>query len=327
MSNYVILDLNDLNITEKQLIEAISENTKKAITINTMIKKLQDASIIETKDEKRENNDEQTSTEINRQEEIDEAFEDEVEYYLTELNQLEKDNIEKEISGVLPSHLNYNYKKILLRLQAESLKNIKEIKELIKEEKENLTTEDLTYLYKDISFETKKISLIGKRLEKKEENENPEEFSNNLVFVPTPSGNIRIIEDIKHLAPEYYDGFKGLLDSIKNGTFKNVKRFNSYYEFNGICEVKDSLIRILFARLNKDTYAIISAFTKKCQSDKAYWTMLVNRTTDYRVCSEKLKENLLNEEFIKEQSNIEKNLYTILETGDTKGNQYQKKGN
>ena len=51
-----------------------------------------------------------------------------------------------------------------------------------------------------------------------------------------------IIEEIKSIDPSFYERIKVLLDSIKNGTFKNVKRFVSNSKLKGFAEVKEYFV-------------------------------------------------------------------------------------
>lgn len=311
MNNFKLIDIKAQNLTEEKLKEVLIFNSKQAVLTRNEIKKLKDAAEIVATPKQEEIEPSFEFQEIEIEEET-ENFEDEVEYYLSELKQLSKEELEKNLEEVLPNKMNYNYKKILFRLQAESLKTIKEIRELLIEEKDNLQEKDYTELSDEIDFEYQKIALINNVLHDDKEEVIESQEENKLIFVPTPSGNIRVIEEIEQIAPEYYPGFIGLFDSIKNGTFKNVKRFTNNREFSGTCEVKDKGIRVLFTRLNKDSYAIISAFVKKCNTNKSYLELVANRVSDYRAKADSLKNNLENEEFLELQSFVEQELYKKL---------------
>ena len=48
---------------------------------------------------------------------------------------------------------------------------------------------------------------------------------------------------------EYMPLFKELVDSIVDGTFKNVKGFNNNNNLNGLSEVKGPGVRIVFKKI------------------------------------------------------------------------------
>ena len=241
-------------------------------------------------------------------------FEEEIEYYLTQLRELTSDNIEEKINEVLPVRKNNNYKKIILRLKLESLKNIKDLEEMISECILLESPDEVESFRQEILSERKIISLLDTALlpQPATEKEEDEQEENNLIFVPTTGGNIRVLDEIDHIPEEYYEGFQELFKSIKEGTFKNVKRFKNHNTIAGISEVKDFKIRVVFTRLNKNSYAIISAFMKKHQNDKAYNEALKSKIGDYRAITETLKKNLQDEEFMALQRQYEEELFRKL---------------
>ena len=109
------------------------------------------------------------------------------------------------------------------------------------------------------------------------------------------------------------DRFKGLFDSILDGSFKNIKRFNKSNNKNaGVVEVKDYQVRVVFDRIDEDKYAIISAFIKKCDNDKGYATQLEMKIRNYFIQKSLLKEQIKNPEYIKESRKYQEDLYSIL---------------
>ena len=237
-------------------------------------------------------------------------FEEEMEYYLTDYKSLREDNLEEDLLSILPSKKTYRYKDIILRLIAESLKEIKEVNELIS--RENFSSEELTDLRSVILLEKKKISILKEHLKHKDEVETEEEVNNEIILVPSLTGNVKIIEDLEHIHPSNYEAFLELVESIKNGTFKGVKRFTNNMRFAGISEVRGFQVRIAFARIGKNKYALITAFTKKCDNDKGYRDSLTQKLSDYRLQEDKLKALAENEEFLRENElNVER-LYALL---------------
>lgn len=237
-------------------------------------------------------------------------FEEEMEYYLADYKSLREDNLEEDLLSILPSKKTYRYKDIILRLIAESLKEIKEVNELIS--KENFSSEELTDLRSIILLEKKKIAILKQQLKHKDEVEEIEEVNNEIILVPSLTGNVKLIEDLEHIHPSNYEAFLELIESIKNGTFKGVKRFTNNVRFAGISEVRGFQVRIAFARIGKNKYALITAFTKKCDNDKGYRDSLSQKLSDYRLQEEKLKALAEDEEFLRENNlNVER-LYALL---------------
>lgn len=298
----------DPNSSLDEMLEVIEDNIRTTTQTREEISKLklqskrakkQDVVIKQTKKE---------TTEKEPYCDID--FEEEMEYYLTDYKSLKEDNLEEDLLSILPSKKTYRYKDIILRLIAESLKEIKEVNELIS--RENFSAEELTDLRSVILLEKKKISILKEHLKHKDEVETEEEVNNEIILVPSLTGNVKLIEDLEHIHPSNYEAFLELVESIKNGTFKGVKRFTNNMRFAGISEVRGFQVRIAFARIGKNKYALITAFTKKCDNDKGYRDSLTQKLSDYRLQEDKLKALAEDEEFLRENElNVER-LYALL---------------
>lgn len=311
-----IIDINDL--TEKEIIKVMDENHKSSVLQKEEIKKLEKINkqekiqiITPVLSKTLEQKDINLKCEMQNN---DNEFEDEVNYYLTEIDNIKEDEINQKLKKALPTKKNYNYTKILLRLKAEMLKNIKEIKELCEEEKETTTAKDLEEMKEYIMSYKEKINIIDNALIEKEEIiEDTETIENNIFYASTSSGNIRVLEEIDKIPIEYYERFLGLLNSIKEGTFKNVKRFttinNSTY---GLCEVRDFKTRVIFDRIGENDYVVVTMFIKKCDNDKGYIEPLKRKITEYKLYSDDIKEKLNDEEFISTQKNIDEEIINKL---------------
>ena len=112
--------------------------------------------------------------------------------------------------------------------------------------------------------------------------------------------------------------FKELVDSIVDGTFKNVKGFNNNNTLNGVSEVKGPGVRIVFKRLSKNKYALITAFIKRSNNDMGYQDSLRSKVADFRLIHDDLKANLDNQEFIDENNKYVLELYRLLGQDDKK---------
>ena len=153
----------------------------------------------------------------------------------------------------------------------QTIKNMNEINEFIELEYDNLSEEELKEFRSEIKSEQTKLEILKSVLTKDEKQKEIEQIKNKLIFVPTSGGTPRILEEIEDIPVDYYEGFLGLFQSIIDGTFKGVERFASTNNtLAGISKVKDFKIRVAFDRIDKDKYAVITAFTKKSDNAKSY---------------------------------------------------------
>ena len=302
-------------ITETELIELIKGNHKTAVLLRDEIKNLEQAQ----QNMKKESLEfKQTEYQEELEEIIDEDsdeydFEKEVQYYIEDLKNLPVNCTEEDITEILPVTKNYNYEKIINRLRLEIIKNMNEINEFIAMESESISEEELKEFKDEIISEKTKLQILKSALLSDNKTSVEEKIENKLIFVPTSGGAPRVLEEIEHIAPEYYDGFLGLFQSIVDGTFKGVERFASTNNaLSGISKVKDFKIRVAFDRIDKDKYAVITAFTKKSDNAKSYLAPLKVKVAHYRKVAPKLKELIKDESFLEENEKYQERLFEIL---------------
>lgn len=246
---------------------------------------------------------------ISKKENSNASFEKKVKPYIDKAKIIEH---KKDLLSILPLRDDYDFEKIMIRLMAESLKDIKDYLEMNTFE---LNQEERLQIKKEIKWERNKISIFQAILkESKEEIKEMQEVQeNNLIFVPTVSGNIRVLNEIESIDIEYYQRFYGLFQSIKNGTFKNVKSLSGN-EFVSIYEVRDTNVRVVYQLLDKNNYAIITSFVKRSSNEGGYRDKLGNKIANYFNVKETLKENLNNSKFIDENKKYEEQLFNMLKT-------------
>lgn len=324
-------DINIKNIDEESLLNVICENNNTAKLMRTEVDKLRKIAEEEKMSAalKHSTIKEETivTLSIPTQEKLkDERFEEEINYYLSELNDIQMDELKEKFEDALPSRSNKRYKKILLRLKAEHYKKIKEINDLVEQSKYDITLDDLKTFKENIKLEKAKIKLIEKNLNKKKSKEKEKQVENRMIFVPTSGGNIRVLDEISSIPIEYYPEFIELFNSIKDGTLKNIKKFHNYDDLNGIYEVRGlrNGTRVVIDRLDKNTFAIITAFFKKCNGDKAYHESLKIKTSNYKRIKEQLINSLNNKEFLMLHEDYKEDLYRILGEDKTSKSQYKK---
>jgi hypothetical protein len=306
----MLFQITNLDASSDELLKTIDYNCKKALIVRSQIDRLK----VESKKVTEETLPEEdlSSYEIEKEEEKEEEndFEDEVNYYLEDLRTLEPDFTQREMLDILPSIENYNFKSIILRLQAECIKELKEIDEFCQDE--DLTKLELEELKSLITVEKRKIKMLGEVLKEKEECIIPAKHHNKIILSPTLNGNIRVLDELEHISSEYYPAFKELINSIVDGTFKRVKRFTNNKALTGVCEVKGFKTRVIFSRINEDTYAIISVFVKKTNNDKGYQEYLKSRVAEYKNVADSIKNKVDDESFIDMNDQELDKLYTLL---------------
>lgn len=244
----------------------------------------------------------------------DDKFSENIKYYLSLLNGIENiNNLEEEINKILPSKNESNYHMIVLRLKAELLKNIKEIYDLIKDE--DISLEELKLFREEINLEKEKINTLA-IIEEKEIASTNTKQENILIFAKTAGGNIRVLEEIssKAIDPAYYDDFKVLFNSVKNGTFNGFKKFHTSgnQHIRGY-QLRKNATRLVFDRVGPNAYAIITAFVKKCTNDNGYRETLQKKISEYSNQRDLLIAKLNQKDFIRENQEYEQILFKKLD--------------
>lgn len=242
-------------------------------------------------------------------------FSDEISFYLDNYKKLDDQFTYEDVISILPTQDSYDYEDIINRLIAESYKEIKEINELLIEDS-TISKEELLEYRGLIEKEKKKIEYIRKSTIEEKETTTINENKNKIVLVPTIGGNIRVIDELEHIAGDYYDSFLELINSIIKGTFKNVKTFSSNGQLMGISEVKAFKTRVVFSRLDKNTYALITAFIKKSDTDKLYKDTLIRKVSHFKENESVLKKKINDPEFMAENDKYVEELFNLLDSKD-----------
>ena len=108
-------------------------------------------------------------------------------------------------------------------------------------------------------------------------NEEKDKFKNNILFFMNSEEPYLYYDIVDN--PTCYSSINKLLNSIINGTFKNITKFT---DIPGLLEVRDisNQTRIIFERVT-DGYMIIGAITNKAETNKLYSERLRNRFKTY----------------------------------------------
>lgn len=311
----IFKDINlDMDIKEMEAI--LKYNSTQANSIKSKIEKIDKATKSEgsfSPDYSALINKDLFLTEIDDE---DEDEEEEFKYYYDNIKEAlndcnTKEEMEKAIYDNLPVINNKNYCNIIRRIILE-LVNERNEYEALKDGEDERVIADLEKEQKLFDY---LISLVrNHRNYEKTTYGSVDNVDNNIVFLTTTSGNIYAEGDLASIDPEYYAGFKLLLESIKDGSFRNIKRFShAHNSLKGILEVKDFKIRVVFDRLKANTFIILDIFTKKSDCDMGYIEQVIRRVDYYKRIKDDLKDRV-DDDMIKEHGVILANIFDGLDS-------------
>lgn len=296
---FIILDLDD-EISSEEIFEVISKNHNTSMLMDKEVKKLKE---LASKSTKRVENDNKTPEKEMIYDEVDEVnseLDDKVDYYNYLISSIDDcEDLQDQIESSLPNPNTGDYKTIVLRLKLKLLKRIKETADFISECREEFDDEDLEEYKEEIRLCSKKLEIL-KSESNEEVNENKASTKNNFFFPVSSMGNIRVIDEIEKISkssPEFCSEFLELFQSIQDGSFKRVKRFLNNNKLVGISEVRGFKPRVVFDRIGKNDYAIITAFLKKCDNDRGYKDSLELKIQKYMSQRDNIVKRLNNPEF------------------------------
>lgn len=251
-------------ISLEEKVQLLKQNSEKASEIRGEIQQMKTASIpfksALTKSEKINGNNQDLY-------QIDEKLED-IYSKICFLEGLNREDLMKKMKDVLKDYYSISS---INRLKLKLYQDIILYAKLALEEHTDI--DDIKAFILDLRV---KLELLDE-MEDKEEIAQISGDENQLFFLESKVGNVVALESLtKNIPLEYYDGFKTLFDSILNGSFKGFKKLR-----NGLYEVKDFKIRVLFGILEKGKYLILDAFMKKEDTSEYYKSLINNRLAQY----------------------------------------------
>lgn len=303
--------INTDTITDDdELLEALKHNSRVSSSMKQEIKEM------EKLDEANKNMKFETKRNYTLEDEYEEEQDEDSDYlyYYEPIKEVQENITNEDLNQVirenLPSKNNPNYFKIISRIMAEILKEIMDYEEI---KSDSIGEEEIIEeTQKLIDLDKRKINYIRNIKENSQSEEEVRE--NNLYFLKTTSGNIYCLNDLDKIKNEYYESFDELFKSIKDGTFKGAKRLNSNNnKTSSLSEVRGFKTRVLFDKLDENTYIIIMCAVKKCDYDNGYKKSLETRGLTYRAMKPKILSQKDNQEYKNENKNIEKTLFLKLE--------------
>ena len=145
-----------------------------------------------------------------------------------------------------------------------------------------------------------------------EDDEATVEEDNQIIFLKNSSLEPFIFQNLKG-HEEYYDSFLELISRIKKGNFKHMRNFtNTNNKIVNVIEVKAFKTRVLFTRIKDNTYVVLAAFIKKCDTDLRHRHFVEHVSKKYQVQKNQLLSNLENPKFIVEEENWLQSLNDML---------------
>ena len=296
---FIILDLDD-EISSEEIFEVISKNHNTSMLMDKEVKKLKELSSKSTKRVENDNKIPEKEMIYDEVDEVNSELDDKVDYYNYLISSIDDcEDLQDQIESSLPNPNTGDYKTIVLRLKLKLLKRIKETADFISECREEFDDEDLEEYKEEIRLCSKKLEIL-KSESNEEVNENKTSTKNNFFFPVSSMGNIRVIDEIEKISkssPEFCSEFLELFQSIEDGSFKRVKRFLNNNKLVGISEVRGFKPRVVFDRIGKNDYAIITAFLKKCDNDRGYKDSLELKIQKYMSQRDNIVKRLNNPEY------------------------------
>ena len=296
---FIILDLDD-EISSEEIFEVISKNHNTSMLMDKEVKKLKELSSKSTKRVENDNKIPEKEMIYDEVDEVNSELDDKVDYYNYLISSIDDcEDLQDQIESSLPNPNTGDYKTIVLRLKLKLLKRIKETADFISECREEFDDEDLEEYKEEIRLCSKKLEILKSEINE-EVNENKTSTKNNFFFPVSSMGNIRVIDEIEKISkssPEFCSEFLELFQSIQDGSFKRVKRFLNNNKLVGISEVRGFKPRVVFDRIGKNDYAIITAFLKKCDNDRGYKDSLELKIQKYMSQRDNIVKKLNNPEY------------------------------
>lgn len=239
-------------------------------------------------------------------------------YYYEEIKNCDKDmpfdEVKEIIKNNLPSLDNSNYFNIIGYIKAEIGREMMELYNLCDGSDIKFVNEVNEYL----NFYRQVLNVIDS-LSYEKLKEQTEKHENRIIFLETTSGNVYAKEDLENIDLESYESFKEIYESIKNGSFKNVKRFASNNKIKGLSQVKMWQTRLIFDRVNADTYIIINLFIKKCNTETTYaFDTISRRNSLYQSKKQEIIAKLNDEDFLSLNRQYQEEFESILNNSKKK---------
>ena len=301
-----------------ELLADIEKGAKEASIKRQELDRLKKHILVESLIEEESFYDEQKESTIQETFEYLDDNNDEIEYYANIFKSIKDDFSFEDVLELLPSNSHYNYDDIINRLKAECYKEMIEIEDIIVNDPD-VTKEECIEFKELINKENLKIKYLNQAsLDVVDDDEL--HHKNKIVLVPTENNEPNVLKELQNIPSEYYEAFGELIESIVDGTFKKVKQLTGNDYVSGLSEVKGHQVRVVFQRIDKNTYALITAFIKKVNNGKYYRNTLIQKCKHYKNVKDTLKEKINNPEFMELNDFYVEELFNLIKLKTTEEN-------
>ena len=238
-----------------------------------------------------------------------------ISYYILLISQLLKEGLEYEkLKNILPNYINSDFDNIINTILLHYKKEIITLKQMKRVSEDEITR----YIEEEEKELQKLIENIIKYRDSIRQNSESSDFKRiNILFDPNTYEN-----DLSSLLIEHYQDFYILLDSLSKNVLKGVKAFTPIGGNKCTTEVRYNNSRILFEKIDNNTYFIYYIFLKK-DVDKYYHETLVNRINSYALNKKQLLLDFYDEntkrQFIEENKEVYQKIMGVLGSKGTKG--------
>lgn len=217
----------------------------------------------------------------------------------------------EELYHYLPSmkedHSFYYFSKILYALA-------KEKKDYLSISKD-FKGKDYEHILNEVESIEHKMAWVHEYMTPSIESEGKQEYQKNfLIYLETASNKACVLSDLKsnNIPLESYSSFMRLFQCLEEGIFPGLRKLQTDAS---LFEIKDGASRVVFTRVYKNYYCILTAFIKKCLWEKELRIHLQNAEDNYSKQSTSiykfLKEN--NEEYLLKQKQFEEQIFSLLD--------------
>lgn len=204
------------------------------------------------------------------------------------------------ITELLPSSFEKDYDDIIFSLLLSFYNDINDAFELSSQDDKDFWLDEVEK-YKNI------VNIIKGYIQENQDSVAQEEISDKdsvpkkkIVFLKNTKGEPRIISDVLDIDVSDYPYILTILNNIKDGKVKHIKKFYNHEELRHIYAIRQGDVRVFFANLTNDTVIILGAIAKRFQNSSLYSELLARRSNRFSSQKESIMSSLDSQEYLKE---------------------------
>lgn len=215
------------------------------------------------------------------------------------------------ITEVLPSSFEKDYEDIIFSLLLSFYNDINEAFELSSQDDKDFWLEEVKK-YKNIVNIIKEYVQESQDITQEEISDKGSVPKKKIVFLKDSKGEARIISDVLDIDISDYPYLLTILNNIKDGKVKHIKKFYNHEELRHIYAIRQGDVRVFFANLTNDTVIILGAIAKRFQNSSLYSELLARRSSRFASQRENITASLNKQEYLRENEDIFSQLTSLL---------------